>query len=82
MKSYTITVNGNVYDVTVEENVGGAVATAPARKAPARLWPTAGSNPRYARSALHRARSSPVCQSRQISHSALCCRSHGSTCRR
>ncbi len=26
MKSYTITVNGNVYDVTVEENVGGAVA--------------------------------------------------------
>ena len=34
MKSYTITVNGNVYDVTVEENVGGAVAAAPARKAP------------------------------------------------
>ena len=33
MKSYTITVNGNVYDVTVEENVGGAVAAAPARKA-------------------------------------------------
>ena len=31
MKSYTITVNGNVYDVTVEENVGGAVA-APVRK--------------------------------------------------
>ena len=24
MKSYTITVNGTVYDVTVEENVGGA----------------------------------------------------------
>ena len=33
MKSYTITVNGNVYDVTVEENVGGAVAAAPVRKA-------------------------------------------------
>ena len=32
MKSYTITVNGNVFDVTVEENVGGAVA-APVRKA-------------------------------------------------
>ena len=32
MKSYTITVNGNVYDVTVEEIVGGAVA-APVRKA-------------------------------------------------
>ena len=29
MKSYTITVNGNVYDVTVEENAGGAVAAAP-----------------------------------------------------
>lgn len=26
MKSYTITVNGNIYDVTVEENVGGAAA--------------------------------------------------------
>jgi biotin carboxyl carrier protein len=25
MKNYTITVNGNVYDVTVEENAGGAV---------------------------------------------------------
>ena len=33
MKSYTITVNGNVYDVTVEENVGGAVAAPVARKA-------------------------------------------------
>lgn len=29
MKNYTITVNGNVYDVTVEEN-GTSVATAPA----------------------------------------------------
>ncbi len=33
MKSYTITVNGNVYDVTVEENVGGAAAPAPRRAA-------------------------------------------------
>lgn len=35
MKSYTITVNGNVYDVTVEEN-GQGTAPAPAapRKAP------------------------------------------------
>ena len=32
MKTYTITVNGNVYDVTVEE--GGAVATAPVAAAP------------------------------------------------
>lgn len=30
MKSYTITVNGNVYDVTVEENTNGAPAAAPA----------------------------------------------------
>ena len=33
MKSYTITVNGNVYDVTVEENVGGVAAAPVARKA-------------------------------------------------
>ena len=39
MKNYTITVNGNVYDVTVEEGAGSAVASAPAAapavKAPA-----------------------------------------------
>ena len=40
MKSYTITVNGNVYDVTVEENVGGAVVPAP-RKAAAPVAPKA-----------------------------------------
>ena len=40
MKSNTITVNGNVYDVTVEENVGGAVAPAP-RKAAAPVAPKA-----------------------------------------
>ncbi len=34
MKNYTITVNGNVYDVTVEENGQGAAYTAP-RVAPA-----------------------------------------------
>lgn len=35
MKSYTITVNGNVYDVTVEENVGGAaMPKAPVKAAP------------------------------------------------
>lgn len=33
MKNYTITVNGNVYDVTVEENGQGAAPAAP-RKAP------------------------------------------------
>lgn len=31
MKSYTITVNGNVYDVTVEENTLGAAVAAPQR---------------------------------------------------
>ena len=30
MKSYTITVNGNVYDVTVEEKSEAGVAAAPA----------------------------------------------------
>lgn len=34
MKNYTITVNGNVYEVTVEEGVSGApVAAAPVKKA-------------------------------------------------
>ena len=46
MKSYTITVNGNVYDVTVEENVGGAVA-APVRKA-APVAPKAAPAPKAA----------------------------------
>ncbi len=35
MKSYTITVNGNVYDVTVEENGAGAAAPAAPRRAAA-----------------------------------------------
>ena len=35
MKSYTITVNGNVFDVTVEENTNGAPAAAPAPRAAA-----------------------------------------------
>ena len=35
MKSYTITVNGNVYDVTVEENTNGAPAAASAPRAAA-----------------------------------------------
>lgn len=42
MKNYTITVNGNVYDVTVEENAGGgAPVHAPAPKAPAAPKPAA-----------------------------------------
>ena len=34
MKNYTITVNGNMYDVTVEEKSGGAPAAAAPAKAP------------------------------------------------
>ena len=44
MKSYTITVNGNVYDVTVEEN--GAAASAPvAAAAPRKAAPVAAAAP-------------------------------------
>ena len=39
MKSYTITVNGNVYDVTVEERVGGAPVVAPAAPVAAPVAP-------------------------------------------
>lgn len=35
MKSYTITVNGNVYDVTVEETGAAATAAAPRKATPA-----------------------------------------------
>ena len=34
MKNYTITVNGNVYEVTVEEGAGGAAPAAAPVKAP------------------------------------------------
>ncbi len=34
IKNYTITVNGNVYDVTVEEKSAGAAPAAPAAPAP------------------------------------------------
>ena len=34
MKNYTITVNGNVYDVTVEEGTGSAAAKAAPKAAP------------------------------------------------
>ena len=40
MKNYTITVNGNVYDVTVEEGTGSAAA--PAAKAAPKAAPVAG----------------------------------------
>ena len=35
MKNYTITVNGNVYDVTVEEGASTGAAAAPKAAAPA-----------------------------------------------
>jgi biotin carboxyl carrier protein len=43
MKNYTITVNGNVYDVTVEEGAGGGAApvAAPKASAPAAAAPKA-----------------------------------------
>lgn len=42
MKNYTITVNGNVYDVTVEEGTGSAVtASAPVAKAAPKAAPKA-----------------------------------------
>lgn len=42
MKSYTITVNGNVYDVTVEENgAAPAAPAAPRKAAPAPKAPAA-----------------------------------------
>ncbi len=39
MKSYTITVNGTVYDVTVEENTGAASTAATPRRAAAPVAP-------------------------------------------
>ena len=41
MKNYTITVNGNVYDVTVEENGAGPVQTAAPVAAPKAVAPKA-----------------------------------------
>ena len=41
MKNYTITVNGNVYDVTVEECAAGAATSAPKAAAPKAAAPKA-----------------------------------------
>ena len=41
MKNYTITVNGNVYDVTVEEGAAGAATRAPKAAAPKAAAPKA-----------------------------------------
>ena len=45
MKSYTITVNGNVYDVTVEETGAAAPTAAPRKAAPAAAAPAAADAP-------------------------------------
>ena len=46
MKNYTITVNGNVYDVTVEEGAGSGAVAAPVRAAaPAKAAPKAPAKP-------------------------------------
>lgn len=41
MKNYTITVNGNIYDVTVEEGAAGAATSAPKAAAPKAAAPKA-----------------------------------------
>ena len=41
MKNYTITVNGNVYDVTVEEGAAGAATSPPKAAAPKAAAPKA-----------------------------------------
>ena len=41
MKNYTITVNGNVYDVTVEEGAGGSAPAAAPRAAAPKAAPAA-----------------------------------------
>ena len=45
MKSYTITVNGQVYDVTVEEKKAGSAPAAPTPKAPAPKAPAPADRP-------------------------------------
>lgn len=47
MKNYTITVNGNVYDVTVEENIGQGQPAAPRLDAP-KVPPTPKAAPKPA----------------------------------
>ena len=46
MKNYTITVNGNVYDVTVEEGGAGAAAPAAAPKAAPKAAPAKKAAPK------------------------------------
>lgn len=53
MKNYTITVNGNVYDVTVEEGTGSTATAAPAAKSAApKAAPKAAAAPSGAQGAV------------------------------
>ena len=47
MKSYTITVNGTVYDVTVEEGTGAATPAVPAPKAAPKAAPAPAAGDSY-----------------------------------
>lgn len=46
MKNYTITVNGNVYDVVVEEGASSGAVSAPAKKAAPKAAPVAAAAPK------------------------------------
>ena len=59
MKTYTITVNGNVYDVTVEERVGGVAPVAAPAPATAPVVPVAAPAPAAAPVAAAAAPSAP-----------------------
>lgn len=68
MKNYTITVNGTVYDVTVEEGTGAATtATAPKAAAPKAAAPKAAA-PAGAQGSVARKRSNAwqdlICKSK------------------
>ena len=46
MKNYTITVNGNVYDVVVEEGASSGAVAAPVKKAAPKAAPAAAAAPK------------------------------------
>lgn len=48
MKNYTITVNGNVYDVVVEEGASTGAVAAPVKKAAPKAAPAAAAAPKAA----------------------------------
>lgn len=56
MKTYTITVNGTAYDVTVEETAGGAAPAPAAKAAPAAPAAAPAPAPAPAKSSRRRSR--------------------------